>query len=119
MTPPLPQPWPDMAYTGTLVQPAEARTSVNAAGMSVPTLCLLLELDSAAHNTLRVEQPFAADHFKECEAAARRLKPGMRVTVQAPLVGLRLVARGATHIHVISDNQPTTQPEETQQPCLL
>jgi hypothetical protein len=117
--PPLPQPWPDVEYTGTLVQPAEARTGVNPDGMSVPMLCLLLELDSRTHNTLSVEQPFPVNHFKECEAAARRLKRGMRVTVQAPLVGMRLVARGAKHIHVISDDQPDAQPEETQQPCLL
>ena len=41
---------------------------------------------------------------KQCEAAAHRLKEGTRVTVTAPLVGMRLVARNASHIHVI--NQP-------------
>lgn len=97
--------WPQAEYTGTLIHPAEARTGrLDPLGQPVPMLCLDIELDSATHNLLHVEQPFPAGQHKQCEAAAHRLKEGTRVTVTAPLVGMRLVARNASHIHVI--NQP-------------
>lgn len=103
---PLPADWPQAEYTGTLIHPAEARTGLpNSLGQPVPMLCLDMELDNATHNMLHVEQPFPAGHFKQCQAAAYRLKEGMRVTVQAPLVGMRLVARNASHIHVIGQAQ--------------
>lgn len=99
--------WPQAEYTGTLIHPAEARTgTTNGVGPMVPMLCLDLELDNITHNVMHVEQPFAPDHFAQCQAAARRLKEGMRVTVQAPLVGMRLVARNATHIHVLTEESP-------------
>lgn len=95
--------WPQAEYTGTLIHPAEARTGLlDKEGQSVPVLCMDIELDSITHNLMRVEQPFPAGEFNQCQAAARRLKEGTRVTVQAPLVGLRLVARNATHVHVIN-----------------
>ncbi len=97
-------------YTGTLIHPAEARTSLpDHLGKTVPVLCMDVELDNATHNVLHVEQPFAPEQFKQCQAAARGLKEGTRVTVQAPLMGMRLVARNATHVHVIT---PTQQPEK-------
>lgn len=100
-----PDNWPQAEYTGTLIHPAEARTAMlDAIGHSVPVLCMDIELDSATHNLMRVEQPFPAGDFNQCQAAARRLKEGTRVTVTAPLVGLRLVARNATHIHVIQEH---------------
>jgi hypothetical protein len=99
----LPIDWPQAEYSGTLIHPAEARTGLlDAIGQSVPVLCLDIELDNATHNLLHVEQPFPAGDFSQCQAAARRLKEGTRVTVTAPLVGMRLVARNATHIHVIN-----------------
>ena len=106
-----PQNWPDAEYTGTLIHRAEARTFIlDNDGHSVPVLCMDVELDNALHNVLHVEQPFPVGHFSQCQAAAHRLKKDMRVTVRAPLVGMRLVARNASHIHVITD------PEEAQ-PC--
>jgi hypothetical protein len=101
-TPALPADWPLMEYTGTLMHQAEARVRTNPAGTQTPTLCLFLELDNATHTTLQVEQPFPVGHFQQVEAAARRLKQGTRVSVQAPLVGMRLVARNAAHIHIIN-----------------
>lgn len=97
----------EMEYTGVLIQPGELRMSPNHVGASVPTLCLFLELENPTHNTLQVYQPFGADEYAQCEAAARRHKKGMRVTVQAPLVGLVLVARNATHVHAISEPAAT------------
>ncbi len=100
--PPLPAHWPNAEYTGTLLHAAEARTSMlDGEGHSVPVLCMDLALENAMHTPLHVEQPFPVGHFAQCQAAAHRLKEGMRVIVQAPLVGMRLVARNAIHIHVI------------------
>lgn len=102
--PPLPAHWPSAEYTGVLIQRAEARSSVaDSEGHIVPVLCLDMELDNAHRTHLHVEQPFPAGHHTQAEAAAHRLKKGMRITVQAPLVGMRLVARNAAHIHVIPD----------------
>jgi hypothetical protein len=87
-----------------LVQHAQTRSAVlDCNSHAVPVLCLELQLDGEFYNTLLVEQPFAEGHFAQCQAAAHRLKKGMRVTVQAPLVGMRLVARNATHIHIIKE----------------
>jgi hypothetical protein len=98
--------WPQAEYTGTLIHPAEARTGMlDGIGQAVPMLCMVVELDSLTHNLLHVEQPFPPGKFTQCQAAARRLKEGTRVTVTAPLVGLRLVARNASHIHVINAHQ--------------
>ena len=97
---PYPANWPQAEYTGTLLHAAEARTTLlDSEGHTVPTLCMEVELDNAMHTHLVVEQPFPAGHFTQAQAAAHRLKKGMRVTVHAPLVGMRLIARNATHIH--------------------
>lgn len=94
---------PQVEYTGTLIHPAEARTGrPDPLSQSVPVLCLDIELDSATRNLLHVEQPFPAGQHKQCEAAAHRLKKGSRVTVTTPLVGMRLVASNASHIHIIN-----------------
>lgn len=101
---PLPANWPSAEYTGVLLHAAEARSGMaDTQGHIVPVLCLDIELDNAHHTHLHVEQPFPAGHHTQAEAAAHRLKKGMRVTVQAPLVGMRLVARNAAHIHVIQE----------------
>lgn len=95
------QDWPQAEYTGVLLHQAEARTTVlDGDGHTVPVVCLDIELDNAMHTHLHVEQPFPVTQGAQAHAAARKLKKGMRVTVQAPLVGMRLVARNATHIHM-------------------
>lgn len=101
-------------YTGTLLHRAEARTTVlDGDGHTVPVLCMELELDNRFHSTMHAEQPFPVGQFPQCQAAAHRLKKGMRVTVQAPLVGMRLVARNATHVHVIPEPTPEPAPAAT------
>lgn len=98
-------------YTGTLLHNAEARTKVlDGQGHTVPVLCLDIELDNAMHTPMHVEQPFPTRSIEQARAAALRLKKGMRVTVQAPLVGIRLVAANAAHIHVISQEQAPCHP---------
>lgn len=93
-----------LAYTGTLLQHAEARTKMLDGVNSVPVLCMEIELDNVAHTHMHVEQPFPALSIEQTRAAARRLKKDMRVTVEAPLVSVRLRAT-ATHVHVIHDQQ--------------
>lgn len=100
---PLPTDWPQGEYTGTLVENAIARISPCAAGGFVPVLCLELVLDNQYGTRLHVEQPFPTNEYEAARMAARRLKKGLRVTVEAPLVGLRLVARNATHVHLLKD----------------
>lgn len=91
----------DLEMTGVLLRDAEARhrrlDEENA--HMVPVLCLLVETESETHGHAYVEQPFPAGHIEQCEAAARRLKKGMRVTFTAPSVGIQLLVRNATHIH--------------------
>ena len=87
-------------YTGTLLHKAEARTAMlDHDGHAVPVLCLDIELDNPLHTHMHVEQPFPAGHHAQAHAAAHRLVKGTRVTVQAPLIGLRLVASNTSHIH--------------------
>lgn len=69
----------------------------------MPVLCLDIELDNALHNVMHVEQPFPVNHHKEAEAAARRFKKGMHITVDVPPLDLRFTARNVSHIHVIPD----------------
>ncbi len=98
-----------LEYSGTLVNSAEARTRVLDAEAIVPVLCMDIALDNALHSLMHVEQPFPLNHFKQAEAAAHRLKKGMRVTVQAPALDMRLVARNATHIHVVKPTEEQAQ----------
>lgn len=94
-------------FTGTLIANAQARTkTLDHDGHMVPVLCMDLELDCALRNHMHVEQPFAADQHDACQAAAHRLRKGTRVSVEAPTVGLRMVATNTAHIRVY-------QPEET------
>lgn len=71
--------------------------------MAVPVLCMDIELDNTLRNVMHVEQPFPPEHHKQAEAAARRLKKGMHVTVDVPPLDLRFTARNVSHIHVIPE----------------
>lgn len=97
-------------HTGVLLRAAEARTRLlDGDGHAVPVLCMDLEMDNLYRTHVHVEQPFPVGHFTQAQAAAHRYKRGMRVTVQAPLVGVSLTFANVTHIHVIPD-QPQEQP---------
>lgn len=99
-------------YTGTLTHQAEARMRApDAAGHQMPVLCLDIELDNAAHTPMHIEQPFDHGSIEQARAAAHRLKKGTRITVQAPLGGLRLIAANAAHIHVINPKEEATCPK--------
>ena len=88
-----------MEYTGTLLRHAEVRTvPIDGEGHFGPCICMEIELTNSARNSMHVEKLFPRDHIKQANDEAHGLKKGMRVKVQAPLVGMRLVARNATHI---------------------
>ena len=91
---------PASVIVGTLTERAVARTKVLDGEHAVPVLCLELVTDTPLRLPVHVEQPFPAGHFAQCEAAARRLRKGQHVTVQAPVLGWRLIAANATHIHI-------------------
>lgn len=94
-------PEPMAQFTGVLLHHAEARMrQLDSDGHMVPVLCMDIELDGHLRNQLHVEQLFAAGAQHACEAAAHRYRKGTRVTVEAPVVGLRMVAANTTHIHV-------------------
>lgn len=99
---------PDVGqYTGTLLRRAEARTAlIDGEGHCVPVVCLDIELDGSLHTRLHAEQRFPQGHHDQATAAAHRLTAGTRVTVQAPLVSLRMVAGNVTHIHTHHETQP-------------
>ncbi len=98
----------NLEYSGLLLHNAEARTvQLDYEGHCVPALCMDLELDNAVHTHMHVQQLFPIGHERQCSAAAHRFKKGMHVTVQAPLVDMRLVARNASHIHVINPKEET------------
>lgn len=101
----------DLSMTGTLLQDAECRQRLlDESGQRVPVLCLLVETESVTRGRAIVEQPFPLGHDIQCEAAARRYKKGMRVTFEAPTVGIQLLVRNARHVHLHSDKlaQPET-----------
>jgi hypothetical protein len=104
----------DLSMTGVLLQDGEARQRrLDSAGHMVPVLCLLVETESTSHGHAIVEQPFPEGQMAQCEAAARRHKKGMRVTFEAPTVGIQLVARNVTHVHLHRESEQTTAASTT------
>jgi hypothetical protein len=94
-------------FCGVVVRPAEVRFRILAStGDQVPVLCLEVALDNQLWSTSRFEQAFQPGTYKQCKAAARRFKPGMRVTLKAPANGWHLFVPNLQHVHV----HPTTEP---------
>jgi len=93
-------------FEGVVVSNAQVRIKpLDHEGHMVPVLVVDIEV-GALHNVVHLEQPFPADAHQACEAAARRYRKGMRISADAPSVGLRMLALNVTHIHV-------HQPEDT------
>ncbi|MFD1709055.1 hypothetical protein ACFSF0_00390 [Ottowia flava] len=87
-------------FHGTLVARPEVRyLPAGKDGLPVPVLCLRLRNEGLGSNPITVQQHFKAGATRQCEAAARRLKPGQQLTVEAPLTALQLTVAGAAHIH--------------------
>ena len=102
-------------FEGTLIADGQARIlPADAAGHMVPVLILDVRVTSAAHNHIRVEQPFAPGADASCRAAAKRYRKGMHIEFQAPVAWLTLHARHTAHIHILPTHSPTTTTAHTQ-----
>lgn len=96
----------NLEFTGILLARATARVRVLDGDVNtVPVLCFDVEIEAPSRPHAHVEQPFPAGQMAQCEAAARRMRKGARVTFQAPLVGIRLVATNVSHVHVHADEE--------------
>ena len=88
-------------WTGVLIADAQTRYKpIDAQGQTHPVLVMHVRLDNLNHNHLRVEQPFQQSQNAQCQAAARRYRKGMRVTVQAPISHVHNTAEHTAHIHI-------------------
>lgn len=98
----------DVQITGTLARDAELRNRVlDGAGHNVPVICFDLIATGPAHMPVHVEWPQPADGHSAAERLAKSLKRGMAVTVQSPLVGMRLVAANASAVHASAPDTST------------
>jgi hypothetical protein len=89
----------DLMLTGTLASNGEARMKViDSEGHTVPVLVLDLQGEAGVHMPMHIEQLFPPGHMTQAQAAARRYRKGLRVTVQAPVLSVR-IAVTASHIH--------------------
>lgn len=99
-----------LQFTGTLIAPAQARTTVlDAEGHTLPVLCMDIELDNSECSRLHVEQLFPSGKHRECVGAALRYKAGQRITIDTQHTSISLVARYASHIHLHPDAAPAAQ----------
>lgn len=99
-------------FTGRLTAPGQARVRpIGVDGLSMPVLCLELVNESTG-TPIHIEQPFPAGAMPQCQAAARRFKPGQHVTVQAPVHTLRLHVGAAEHIHI--NHEPPAHTQQAQ-----
>jgi hypothetical protein len=88
-----------MEINGTLARDAELRNRVlDASGLNVPVICLDLVGTGPAQMPVHVEWPQPADGYPAAERLIKTLKRGTTVTVQAPWVGMRLVACNASQV---------------------
>lgn len=102
----------DMVLRGTLIRNAEVRNKVlDGDGHTVPVLCVEFTTDSSSHMPVRAEQVYKPDQHALAEKHAKALRRGGCVTVQAPLVGLKLVATNASAIAP----EPQELPEDLDQ----
>ncbi len=104
-----------MEISGTLARDAELRNRVlDGAGHNVPVICLDLVSSGATHLPVHVEWPQPIDGHRAAERLVKTLKRGTTVTVQAPLLGMRLVAANASDVHASAQTAHTpasTAPE--------
>jgi hypothetical protein len=99
----------DMLYEGTLLHKAEVRTKLlDGCDHAVPVVCMEVELDNGMHTHMHVEHPYPMGQHDQAAREAAGLKRGKRVSVTAPALDMRLVARNATAVHAIPE--PATAP---------
>lgn len=105
----------ELLYTGTLLHKAEVRTKLlDGADHAVPVVCMDVELDNGIRTTMHVEHPFGMGQHAQAAAEAAKFKRGTRVSVTAPALDMRLVARNATEVSPLpaAPAAPTPNPQE-------
>ncbi len=109
----------EMSWEGILTRNGEARTkAIDAEGHMAPVLILDLESPTELRLQMHVEQVFPVGHVAQAEAAARRYRKGQRVTVQAPVQGVRWHVQ-ASHIHTHHNDEPNElQPQTRDRGCI-
>jgi hypothetical protein len=114
MTPHSPQTTAAMEISGTLARDAELRNRVlDSAGHNVPVICLDLVGTGPARMPVHVEWPQPVDGYQAAERLIKTLKRGTTVTVQAPLLGMRLVAVNASQVHASAQTTAHTSAPTT------
>jgi hypothetical protein len=97
-----------MEISGTLARDAELRNRVlDRAGHTVPVICLDLLTTGGAPLPVHVEWPQPADGHQAAALLIQTLKRGTTVTVQAPVLDMRLVAANASQVHASALPTPT------------
>lgn len=110
----------DIELRGTLSRHAEVRCKVlDHDGHTVPVLCVEMHTDTSTHMPVRAEYVYQPHNRAQADADAKALRKGKAIVVQAPLVGLKLVATNATHIALDPSAEEAATPEQFRQEALL
>jgi hypothetical protein len=95
---------PTMQITAYVQAAPQLRTTLNAEGQDVPTVCIELLGEGPAQPKLRLQQQFA-DHAT-AQACARRYTKGAHVLVHLPVFGLTITAKNVPHLERLPDLPP-------------
>ena len=88
-----------MQISGTLAHDAELRNKVlDGDGHTVPVICMEVITDGPTAMPVRVQWPQPAGAHADAERLCKRLRRGTTVQVQAPLLGMHLVAANASEV---------------------
>lgn len=113
----------DLILTGTLLRHAGVRSKVlDGDGHTVPVLCIDVASRTAAHMPFHAELAYKPNEHALAEAHAKAMRKGRCVTVQAPLVGLKLIATNAASIELDPEAEaymPDETPDLFRQEALL
>lgn len=94
------------SVTGTLrAQPIVRSRVVGNSQQALPVLTLTLDDVGRIGQSVTAEQVFPAGQHAAAMARAHQLKPGTRLTVQAPLALLQLHMPQVQHIYTEKQNQ--------------
>ena len=106
-----------MQISGTLAQNAELRNKVlDGDGHTVPVICMEVITQGATAMPVRVEWPQPVGTHAEAERLCKRLRRGTTVQVQAPLLGMHLVAANASQVLPLDPLDPADVHASAQDP---
>lgn len=89
----------DLQLQGTLAHDAELRNKVlDGDGHTVPVICMEVITTGPTAMPVRVQWPQPVGAHADAERLCKRLRRGTAVQVQAPLLGMHLVAANASQV---------------------